>query len=75
MERLSAVQVSNLMPQNITVNDIEIDLYAVNYDVRDDLFASRMETMLGPNVMLSSSSKRPYPSVIWNDYLTVLSLN
>ena len=62
MERLSDRAVSQLTPQNVDANDIDTDLYAVNYTVNHHRFAVTMETMLEPNVMLSSSSKRPYPS-------------
>ena len=62
MERLPDRAISQLMPQNVDANDIDIDLYAVNYTVNHHRFAVTMETMLGPNVMLSSSSKRPYTS-------------
>ena len=57
MERLSGRGISELMPQNVDANDIDVDLYAVNYGVNHPRFAVTMETMLGPNAMLSSSSK------------------
>ena len=62
MERLSDRAISQLMPQSFDANDSDIDLYAVNYTANHHRFAVTMETMLGPKVMLSPSSKRSYPS-------------
>ena len=70
MERLSDCAISELMPQNVDANNIDIDLCAVNYAVNHPRFAVTMETMLGPNVMLWSSSKCPYPSTHFLDQNT-----
>ena len=77
MERLSPEEVSNLMPEDITVNDNDIDLYTVNYDVCHNLIGSMRGTMVGPNVMLSSSSKRPtlQPMTWINTHFPCLSIH
>ena len=58
------------MPQNVDANDINIDLYVLNYAVTHPHFAVTMETMLVRNVMLTSSSKQPYPSTHFLDQNT-----
>ena len=50
------------MPQNTSVDDTDIDFYAINYGVNHQRFLETMEMMLGLNVMLSSSSQHSHPS-------------
>ena len=70
MERLSPAQISDVMPRNIMVSDIDIDLYAVNYSVTHNHFGETMAMMLGPNVMISSASRCNYPSTHFLDHHT-----
>ena len=66
MERLFVREICTIIPQNISVADIDIDLYSVNYVHHND-FGQNMALMLGPNVMLTSSSTRSYLSTPFLD--------